>query len=192
MTTLSQNREFYRVPAKIRVFFSPETFEARQAMIADYEMVMALAPEMPEHLRRNFTDLSQIHEKLRPIYSLLQWVDFKVDAALFQLRVLARNNIFNNHLITSDISTTGFGFTKPLDVPVNTKLLLSLHLPDDPVRPLYTVGVLIRNGETTGGQPIEQSPCAIRFDELSDMDEERISRFAFSYERKLKQKGELA
>jgi hypothetical protein len=192
-----QNRQFHRVPAKIKVFYCLETFEARQAMITDYEMWSVQAPELPEYLRRNFTELGTVHPSLQPLYRLLQWMDFKLDAAVYQLRVMSRGNVFTNYLVTNDISTTGFGFNYYINNSQGSRLLMALHLPDDPVRPLYVVGTLLRNQATP--QPAsaaerememssEQSLGAIRFEELSDIDEERISRFIFDFERRLKQK----
>ncbi|MDR1397373.1 MAG: hypothetical protein LBJ14_06545 [Desulfarculales bacterium] len=196
-----QNRQFHRVPAKIKVFYCLETFEARQAMITDYEMWSAQAPELPEYLRRNFTELGTVHPSLQPLYRLLQWMDFKLDAVVYQMRVMNRGNVFTNYLVSNDISTTGFGFNYYIDYSLESRLLMALHLPDDPVRPLYVVGTLLRNQATP--QPAsaaeraleinsEQSLGAIRFEELSDIDEERISRFIFNFERKLKQKQEYA
>jgi hypothetical protein len=193
-----QNRQFYRVPAKVKVFYCPETFEARQAMVTDYEVWANQAPELPESLRRNFTELGTVHPSLQPLYRMLQWIDFKLDTVSYQLRVLSRNNIFTSYLVTNDISNTGFGFNYYIDQPLGSKLLMAMHLPDDPVRPLYVVGTLLRN-QASPKQTIslaqlevemssEQSLGAIRFEDLNDLDEERISRFIFDFERRLKQK----
>ena len=194
MESAEQKRKFFRVPAKVRVFFCPETFEARQAMITDYTVWANQAPELPESLRRNFTDLGTVHEKLQPIYRLMQWIDFKLDTLVFQMRTMSSNQAFTNYLITKDVSTTGFGFNHHIGLPLGTRLLLAMHLPDDPVRPLYTVGVLIRNSHppSSDATPANQEGSgAIRFEELTDIDEERITRFCFNYERILKQKKTL-
>jgi hypothetical protein len=192
------NRQFHRVPAKIKVFYCPETFEARQAMVTDYEIWSGQAPEMPEALRRNFTELGVVHPSLQPLYRMLQWIDFKLDTVNYQLRVLSRSNIFSNYLITNDISNTGFGFNYYIDQPLGAKLLMALHLPDEPMQPLYLVGTLLRNqaspkqaitpAQREAEMKSEQSLGAIPFEELKDLDEERISRFIFDFERRVKQK----
>jgi hypothetical protein len=131
------------------------------------------------------------------LYRLLQWMDFKLDAVVYQLRMMNRSNVFTNYLITNDISNTGFGFNYHIDGSPGSRLLMALYLPDDPVRPLYTVGTLLRNQAppepaSAANRKTEmrsrQSLGAIRFEELSDIDEERISRFIFDFERKLKKK----
>ena len=187
MESKENAREHFRVPAKVRVFFCEDSPEARNSMVTDYAVWTSHPSEMPEASRTALTDINNVHEGLKPLYAMMQWLNFKMDTVLYQLRVVSRSNIFTENLITTDISLNGFGFDKVIDAAVGSKLLLALHLPDEPVHPVYTVGILVRNSQGSGEAV---SPGAVVFDELSDSDRERIARFAFSFERKLKGRQE--
>ncbi len=178
-------REHYRIPAKIRVFFCQDSAEARSLMVSDYAIWASQPVEFPESAKQPLTDIGNVQQELKPLYAMMQWLNFKMDTVLYQLRVVSRSKVFTEHLLTSDLSVAGFAFGQKLNLALGSRLLLALHLPDEPVHPVYTVGVLVRDGMGCNDSP---TPGAIVFEEISDADRERIARFAFSFERKLKNK----
>lgn len=179
----SMDRRHYRVPVQVKVFYSLDTHEARTAMVTDYEIWAAQPPEIPDIFLQPLSDLKNVPLPLKPLYTMLQWLNFKMDALLYQMRLNSRTSIFSNFLTTTDLSIAGFGFTETIEANKGDKLLLAIHLPDEPVKPVYTVGTLVRNGQNGGDG---QSLGAITFSEISEADQERIARFTFDYERKLK------
>ena len=184
----SMDRQHYRVPVQIKVFYSLDTPEARIAMVTDYEIWAAHPPEMPDTAVQALNDLKKAPEALKPLYNMIQWLNFKMDTLLYQMRLNSRASIFNSVLTTTDLSITGFGFAETIGAQKGDRLLLALHLPDEPIRPVYTVGTLIRNGDDGND---EQSLGAIYFTEISEADQERIARFTFDYERKYKHRQEM-
>ena len=187
MKQTSQGREYYRVSANVRVFFCLDTLEARQDMVADYEIWSAQPPpDMPENLKTGLAAGEHVPPQLKTLYTMIQWLNFKMDIVIHQLRIMSRGRLFNNQLTTTDLSITGFGFASQIDAPVGSKLLMALHLPDAPTHPVYTTGTLVRNGDDNKDG---QSMGAVVFEKLTDADSERIARFTFDSERKLKLKG---
>lgn len=179
----SMDRQHYRVPVQIKVFYTLDTHESRTAMVTDYEIWAAHPPETTDTLLQSINDLKRAPEELKPLYNMIQWLNFKMDAILYQIRLNSRSSIFSNFLTTTDLSIAGFGFTDTIQAQKGDRLLLALHLPDEPVRPVYTVGTLVRNGLDSDDR---QSLGAINFTEIAEADRERIARFTFDYERKLK------
>jgi hypothetical protein len=178
-----KKREYFRVPAQLRVFFCPDSAEARHAMIAVSDIWSSNPLQTPETVKQFPGEMEQCSHDSNPCYVMLQWLNFKIDTLLYQMRVLSRGNVFTNHLVTTDLSIAGFGFIHKIDAPLNSKLLFSLHLPDNPVHPIYGVGKLSRNGfDDESGREVG----AILFEDLTDSDRERIARYIFDYERKSK------
>jgi hypothetical protein len=183
MSSDFKKREYFRVPAQLRVFFCLDSMEARHAMIAVSDIWSSSPLQTPETIKQFPGDTEKFNYDAHPCHVMLQWLNFKIDTLLYQMRVLSRDNVFSNHLVTSDLSITGFGFAHRIDAPLNSKLLFSLHLPDNPVRPIYGVGKLSRNGcDDESGREVG----AILFEDVADSDRERIARYIFSHERKSK------
>ena len=174
------NREFFRVRASVRVLFCVDTAENSQALASDSDI---------NNLNSQFIEASEkfadtkINEHLLPLYNLINMVNTKLDIVLLQLQSLSRAKLFDQQLVTTDLSISGFGFEQTINIPVGTSLLLAIYLSDEPGRPLYALGQVLRNGDKN----IEgQSPGGIKFTEISEAAQERIIKFAFNYERRHK------
>ena len=180
-------REYFRAPADILVYYCPENPENRRLMsmewgAAEHQM------DLEANSRLDFHD-PESKELYGPLMPVLRWLDFKLDLILLQVRLQSRPNLFTSFIRTADISGSGCGVTNGEELIPGQRLLLALSLPDAPARLLYAVGQVVRSHDQEGtgaaGQEDAQPHSAIHFVEIEESDRERIMRFAQSQQRKM-------
>lgn len=177
----SSDREFFRAPAKLYVFYGPESAQARQAMTLNAE-VWRDAGELEANARRVMDD-KELPENMRGLLNVLRWLDYKLDLLLGQMRSHERQAAFPHHLETIDISGAGIGMVDSGQLKQGERVIMAFTLPDSPNQPIYCVGEVVRvGGETTSDG---QARAAVRFDEIAESDRERVIRFTFNQQRRM-------
>jgi hypothetical protein len=173
-------REFYRSPCRLYVYYGPESLQSRQVMAMDAGIWDAQADL--ESAARQIMEGSVASDQLRPLLQVLRWMDFKLEAILYHLRLRDRQALFPQHLEAVDISGSGLGVADPGDLQTGQRVLLSMSLPDSPNRTIYAVGEVSR---VSAEQVAEgRAKGAVRFVEISDADRERVIRFTFNLQRR--------
>jgi hypothetical protein len=179
----SQNsdREFFRAPANLFVFYGPESAQSRQAMAMNSE-IWHNNSELEANARRAMDD-KDVPENMRGLLSVLRWLDFKLDLILDQLRSRERQAAFPHHLETIDISGAGIGMIDCGQLKLGERIIMAFNLPDSPSQPIYSVGEVVRVAEDPSCDG--QARAAVRFEEIAESDRERIIRFTFNQQRRL-------
>ncbi len=181
MSEAQSEREFFRAPASLYVFYGPESLQSRQAMAMDAGLLDTQSDL--EAAARQILEGTEAPENLRPIFKVLRWLDYKLDMILHQMRQADRQALFPRHLETVDISGCGFGISEAGDLKTGQRIILAMSLPDAPTRTIYAVGQVARVSEEQVGE--KQAQAAVQFVEISDNDRERIIRFTFNQQRRL-------
>lgn len=171
-------REFFRAPARLRVFYGPDTVSGRQAMAMDTEM-WASQTQL-EGAARQVMEEAAVSESERPMLSVLRWMDFKIDLILHHLRLREQALHFPNCSMTTDISGSGLGLEDNVALTVGDTVLMSLYLPDNPSRPVYAGAEVVRVEPGQTG-----AKAALRFIDLAESDRERVIRFGFAQQRRM-------
>jgi hypothetical protein len=179
----SQNsdREFFRAPAKLYVFYGPESAQSRQAMALNAE-VWRDHSDLEASARRAM-DEKDVPESMRGMLNVLRWMDFKLDIILSQMRSAERQAAFPNHLETTDISGAGIGMVDCGQLKIGERIIMAFTLPDSPSQPIYCVGEVVRVADDTTSDG--QARAAVRFEEIAESDRERVIRFTFNQQRRL-------
>lgn len=171
-------REFFRAPAQLRVFYGPDTMAGRQAMAMDSEM-WANQAQLEAAARQVMEDVS-VADSDRPLLSVLRWMDFKVDLVLHHLRLREHALHFPHNTLTTDLSGSGVGLRQNVALNVGESVLMALYLPDNPSRPVYSVAEVVRVEENQPG-----ARAALRFGDIAESDRERVIRFGFTQQRRI-------
>jgi hypothetical protein len=171
-------REYFRAPAQLRVFYGPDTMAGRQAMAMDAEM-WANQTQL-ESAARQVLEEAAVAEAERPLLSVLRWMDFKIDLALHHLRLREHALHFPHQAMTTDISGSGVGLKDNVALNVGETVLAALYLPDNPSRPVYAVSLVVRVEDNQPG-----ARAALRFAEIAESDRERVIRFGFAQQRRI-------
>jgi len=175
-----EEREFFRTSAGVLVFWGPDTLAGRQAMAMDSEMWDNQS--QLEAAARQVLDDGSAQESLRPLLTVLRWLDFKLDLLLHHMRNREQATFFPGRDTTTDLSGSGFGVVEPLGVEPGTRILISLALPDEPSRPVFALGEVVRASQENQSQG---AAAAVRFLEIAESDRERVIRFTFTQQRRL-------
>ena len=175
----TNDRQFYRIPVRVAVRFGPLTPEAYQA-ITIHRAMWEGQGRLEEQARAALEE-GKLPDSVQPLASVLKWLDFKLDLILHQLMQGETSPHFPHKAWTTDISGSGFGLQKAGGLKPGQKIVVELILPDQPYRPVYAVGEVVRAME--GGS--EQAAIGVRFAEISESDRERIIRFTFKEQRRL-------
>lgn len=175
-----EEREFFRTAAGIMVFWGPDTLAGRQAIALDSKMWEGQG-EMEAAARKALQD-DKGPEALRPLLSVMRWLDFKLDMILHQIRLHEQAAHFPGRATTTDISGSGFGLAEPLGLEAGSRILVSLALPDEPSRPITALGEVVRAAEADLALG---AAAAVRFLEIAEADRERLIRFTFNQQRRL-------
>jgi hypothetical protein len=173
-------REFFRTQARLPVFWGPDTLAARQAMAMDTEM-WDNQSQLEGAARQVFED-GQVPENLRPLLTVMRWLDFKLDLILHHVRNREQAAHFPGRTFTTDISGSGFGVTDPLGQETGARILVSLALPDAPSRPIFALGEVVRAGEEDLSHGAVAAVC---FEDIAESDRERIIRYTFAQQRRI-------
>lgn len=175
-----EEREFFRTAAGIMVFWGPDTLAGRQAIALDSKMWEGQG-ELEAAARKALED-DKSPESLRPLLSVMRWLDFKLDMILHQMRMHEQAAHFPGRATTTDISGSGFGVAEVLSVEVGGRILVLLALPDEPSRPITALGEVVRAGEA---DLVHGAASAVRFVDIAEADRERLIRFTFNQQRRL-------
>ncbi|MBI5522377.1 MAG: PilZ domain-containing protein [Desulfarculus sp.] len=175
-----EEREFFRTAASLMVFWGPDTLAGRQALALDSKLWEGHG-EMEAAARKALED-EKAPEALRPVLSVMRWLDFKLDLILHQMRLREQAAHFPGRATTTDLSGSGFGVAEPLGVEVGSRVLVSLALPDEPSRPVTALGEVVRAGEA---DLAHGAASAVRFLDIAEIDRERLIRFTFNQQRRL-------
>lgn len=175
-----EEREFFRTAASLMVFWGPDTLAGRQALALDSKLWEGQG-EMEAAARKALED-EKAPEALRPLLSVMRWLDFKLDLILHQMRLHEQAAHFPGRATTTDISGAGFGVAEPLVVEVGSRILVSLPLPDEPSRPVTALGEVVRAGQE---DLAHGAVSAVRFVDIAEMDRERLIRYTFNQQRRL-------
>lgn len=176
----SSEREFFRAPATLYVFYGPESVQARQAMAMNSEIWHAKSDL--EASARQAMDDKDVPDNLRGILSVLRWLDFKLDMVLHHIRSSERESVFPHHLETVDISGAGIGMIDCGQLKLGERIIMAFTLPDSPSQPIYCVGEVVRVADEPACDG--QARAAVRFQEIAEMDRERIIRYTFNQQRR--------
>lgn len=178
----SQNsdREFFRAPANLYVFYGPESAQSRQAMAMNADMWRDHS-DLEASARRAMDD-KDVPESLRGMLNVLRWLDFKLDLILNQMRSNERQAAFPHHLETIDISGAGIGMVDCGVLKLGERIIMAFTLPDSPSQPIYCVGEVVRVADEPSCDG--QARAAVRFEEIAESDRERIIRFTFNQQRR--------
>lgn len=176
-----EEREFFRTAASLMVFWGPDTIAGRQALALDSKLWEGQG-EMEAAARKALEDEKASPEALRPLLSVMRWLDFKLDMVLHQMRLREQAAHFPGRATTTDISGSGFGVAEPLGLEVGNRILVSLALPDEPSRPVTALGEVVRAGEA---DLAHGASSAVRFLDIAELDRERLIRFTFNQQRRL-------
>ena len=173
------DREFYRVRAQVGLRYGPETPHARQAMAMDAE-VWRSQSSLEAQARKVWEDQT-VSDDVKPLLTVMRWLDFKLDMVLHQLRQQQLERIFPHQGATTDISGSGLSFITKFGTGANQRLIMSIALPDAPGRPVFAVGEVLRvePSEVEGHELV-----AVNLIELADEDRERIIRYVFGLQRR--------
>ncbi len=178
--TASSEREFFRAPATLYVFYGPESVEARQAMAMNSE-IWHTQSDLEASARRAMDD-KDAPESMRGVITVLRWLDFKLDLVLHHIRSSERQTAFPNHLETIDISGAGIGMVDCGQLKLGERIIMAFTLPDSPSQPIYSVGEVVRVAEQ--GTCEGQARAAVRFVEIAESDRERVIRYTFNQQRR--------
>jgi hypothetical protein len=175
-----EEREFFRTAARLPVFWGADTLAARQAMAMDAEM-WDNQSQLEGAAHQAFED-GAVPESLRPLLTVMRWLDFKLDLILHHVRNREQAAHFPGRAFTTDISGSGFGVAEPLGLESGGGILVSLALPDAPSRPIFALGEVVRLGEEDMSHG---AAAAVRFVDIAESDRERIIRYTFAQQRRL-------
>ncbi|MFH1034734.1 MAG: PilZ domain-containing protein [Pseudomonadota bacterium] len=175
-----EGREFFRTEARLPVFWGPDTLAARQAMAMDTEMWDNQS--QLESAARQVLEDGSVPESMRPLLTVMRWLDFKLDLILHHVRNREQAAHFPGRTFTTDLSGSGFGVAGPMDLEAGGRVLVSLALPDAPSRPIFALAEVVRAGaeELSHG-----AAAAVRFVDIAESDRERIIRYTFAQQRRL-------
>ena len=171
-------RDFFRTRARVVVRYGPVNQDAKFAVAMD-----ARAWESQSGLEtqaRRVMEEAQAPEDLKPMLSVLRWLDFKLDLILHHLRSREVEAHFKYSALTTDISGSGLALDSVEGLKPGEVLMLFISLPDSPSRGIFALGEVVR------AESDEENPSsgAIKFVEISEEDRERIIRFSFSQQRR--------
>jgi len=175
-----EEREFFRTEAGLLVFWGPDTLAGRQAMALDSELWESQS-EL-EAAARKAMEEQTAPEALRPLLTVMRWLDFKLDMILQQMRTREQAAHFPGRATTTDLSGSGFGVAEAMGLEVGSRILISLALPDEPSRPILALGEVVRASEENLSQG---SAAAVRFLDIAESDRERLIRFTFTQQRRI-------
>lgn len=173
----NDGREFFRIAAEVQVFHGPDTAEARQAMAINRDMWDAQS--RLEQAARAVMDMEGSLDN--NMLTVMQWLDFKLDLVLHQLRLSQHPLHFPTTTTTANLSGSGLGLAKAQGLAEGDNILLAVELPDAPYRAIYAAARVIWTAEPAGPGEVA---AAVRFSEISDVDRERIIRFTFRQQRR--------
>lgn len=176
-----QEREFYRTEASLQFFWGPDTLAGRQAMIMDSQMWDSQS-QLESAARLILDDEGGDSPAMRPLFTVIRWLDFKLDLILQHLRSRDQAENFPGQGATSDLSGSGFGVSGPIDAEPGQRILVCLALPDMPSRPIFALGEVVRTGEHDAAG---QAAAGVHFLEIAEADRERVIRFTFAQQRRL-------
>ena len=171
-------REFFRTRARVVVRYGPVSREARAAIALDaraWESQAGLEAEA-----RRVMEESQVPEDLKPMLSVLRWLDFKLDLILHHLRSREVDEHFKYSALTTDISGSGLALDSVEGIKAGEVIMLFISLPESPSRAIFALGEVVRIESGTESP----SSSAVKFVEISEGDRERIIRFSFSQQRR--------
>lgn len=172
-------REFYRTESEVLVRYGPDTVEARHAMAMDQD-TWHIQSQL-EAAARHAMDEAVLPEGMEPVMAALKWLDYKLDLVLYHLTSPKVAAFFPQHAVTSDISGSGLSLANTGDLKVGQRILLNICLSDSPSRTIYAVGEVVRvDSAEEAGEPF----TAVRFEDISEEDRERIVRYNFRQQRK--------
>lgn len=173
--TGQSDREYYRARATLAVRYGPDTPEGRRIMAMDRDLWDTQSGL--EETARQILDTGDLPDNLKPLLPLMRWLNFKMDLVLHHLRQRELGVHFPKEGNTTDLSGSGLGLENAPEVRVGDTLILAFTLPQNPSRPVYAVGEVVR---------LAQSPpnAAVTFREIAESDRERIIRYTFRQQRK--------
>jgi hypothetical protein len=175
-----EGREFFRTEAHLPVFWGPDTLAARQAMAMDAEMWDNQS--LLEGAARQVLEDGSGPEALRPLLTVMRWLDFKLDLILHHVRNREQATHFPGRTFTTDLSGSGFGVAEALPFEAGGRVLVSLALPDAPSRPIFALAEVVRAGEDELSHGASGAVC---FVDIAESDRERIIRYTFAQQRRL-------
>ncbi len=174
----ASERDFFRIAAQVTVLLGPDTPEARHALAVDQELWQTQSAL--EAAARQIMEEQAVAEDLKPILTVLRWLDFKCDLILYHLRRQDMSSHFPHQAVTVDLSGSGLALKGELGLKPGQSVIMSLQLPDAPGRPILAVGRVVRVGPA---QDQDFPTTAVRFAEISETDRERIVRYTFHKQR---------
>ncbi|MCB2188679.1 MAG: PilZ domain-containing protein [Deltaproteobacteria bacterium] len=171
-----RDREFFRYPARLAVRFGPDTAAGRGAMAINLDMWQLQSQLEAKALES--LEAGALDDNLKPLLDILRWMDFKLDMILHHLRLQEMGVHFPLSAQTVDVSGSGFSLAQGDDLATGSRVLVQLLLPDQPTRPVYAVGEVVRSGGDPG-----QPAVGVNFVEIAEVDRERIVRYTFQRQR---------